>query len=196
MEPAATVFSAERIVKGRIEQLQRDRIISPEIIIAKDQPPYNPLPARYLYSNQVCLSRWLLSAQELESVLSGHLVRLVQISFGGEFQSSLVRTVQPDLNHEPMQDTRPWGLSSVEFTLPPGKPIQVDVRYIDFNVLGVADDILVNERSLWLLVWTRGAQLFPLSLELVEPVHCIEPKIENQDPDSLYKNVNRRGLLA
>ena len=68
-----------------------------EITLAEDQPQYQPL--RVLCINTPgapVLSRWRLTAEELQAVLDGADIVLTQLTFGNLFQPVHVQVCKPE----------------------------------------------------------------------------------------------------
>lgn len=68
-----------------------------EIVLGKDQPQYQPLPAVYLdRPDRPMITRWRLTAEEREAVLAGADVVLTQLTFCNRFQPVNLQIVMPD----------------------------------------------------------------------------------------------------
>ena len=68
-----------------------------EIVLAKDQPQYIPMPVLCLdVPGYPVLSRWRLTAEELQKVLDGADIVLTQLTFGNLFQPCHLQVVGPD----------------------------------------------------------------------------------------------------
>lgn len=58
-----------------------------EVVLAKDQPEYNPLPVVYLDTeSRAMISRWRLTQEERLAVGFGADIILTQLTFGNPFQ--------------------------------------------------------------------------------------------------------------
>lgn len=72
-----------------------------EITIAKDQPPYAPLPALAVDDGQMLITRWKLSwLERLEILISGDLWLWVW-TFGKPLQPVALETTMPQLGRKP-----------------------------------------------------------------------------------------------
>jgi hypothetical protein len=68
-----------------------------EVVYAKDQPDYNPLPAVYLDTpSRPVLSRWRLTHDERVSVAAGADIVLTLLSFGQPLTPSHLQVCMPD----------------------------------------------------------------------------------------------------
>ena len=68
-----------------------------EVVYAKDQPEYSPLPAVYLDTpSRPVISRWRLTDEERLAVASGADVVLTLLSFGGPLTPSHLQVCMPD----------------------------------------------------------------------------------------------------
>lgn len=72
-----------------------------EIVFAKDQPQYRPLPA-FVDSSGTVVSRWKLTWKERFQVLFGGCLWLQLMTFGGALQPSLITTEEPKLKESVM----------------------------------------------------------------------------------------------
>jgi hypothetical protein len=70
---------------------------SAEIVFAKDQPEYLPLPALPVNGNQLIITRWKLSRVERLRVLFHGDVYLWMSTFGKPLQPVKLETVVPEL---------------------------------------------------------------------------------------------------
>lgn len=82
-----------------------------EVVYAKDQPPYRPLPVLPICDGVI--SRWRLSLRERLTVLFRGDVYLQQLNFGQPLQPVLLRA-----------DLKPEGLP--EFARYVGRPLKAD----------------------------------------------------------------------
>jgi hypothetical protein len=68
-----------------------------EVIYAKDQPEYIPLPAVHLDTpSRPIVSRWRLDNDEREAIASGADIVLTLLSFGMPLTPSHLQVVMPD----------------------------------------------------------------------------------------------------
>lgn len=76
-----------------------------EVVIAKDQPEYIPLPAVVLAKahGTPVMTRWRLTDEERELIKFGHDVVLTQMTFGGPLQPVHLQVVHqedvPNVDH-------------------------------------------------------------------------------------------------
>lgn len=73
----------------------------PEVVFAKDQPEYLPLPAcvvQYQGGEIAVVTRWRLSLRERLRVLFGGSFWLQQMTFGHALQPQLPSTIEPVLS--------------------------------------------------------------------------------------------------
>lgn len=76
-----------------------------EVVIAKDQPEYLPLPAVVLDKapGMPVMTRWRLTDEERELVKFGHDIVLTQMTFGGPLQPVHLQVVHqndvPTVDH-------------------------------------------------------------------------------------------------
>lgn len=73
----------------------------PEIVFAKDQPEYQPLPAvvvQFQGGEVAVITRWRLSLRERLRVLFGGSLWLQQMTFGKPLQPQLPSVTAPVLN--------------------------------------------------------------------------------------------------
>jgi hypothetical protein len=69
-----------------------------EVILAKDQPQYDPLPcAMTLGPSQPAVTRWRLTEEERQQIADGADVVLQQLTFGSPFQPVNLQIVSPDV---------------------------------------------------------------------------------------------------
>lgn len=73
MEPAEIVLDEELIGKGY-----------QNIIFAKDQPEYIPLPA--ISEGNVVISKWNLTDQDIKKIFDSRSIYLMQLTFGQPLQ--------------------------------------------------------------------------------------------------------------
>jgi hypothetical protein len=70
-----------------------------EVVLAKDQPEYNPLPVAIVHKATVpVLSRWRPTAAELELLLQGADIVLQVTTLGGGFPPINLQVVPRDAN--------------------------------------------------------------------------------------------------
>lgn len=68
-----------------------------EIVLAKNQPEYNPLPVMYLNTPSVpMISRWRLTEEEREMIRNGADIVLTQLTFGLQFRPVNLQIVAQD----------------------------------------------------------------------------------------------------
>lgn len=63
------------------------------VVIAKDQPQYDPLPAARS-AHGLVMTEWELSAEELAAVVNGGRIRLWTWTFGQPFQPIALEVVE------------------------------------------------------------------------------------------------------
>lgn len=68
-----------------------------EIVLGKDQPQYDPLPAVYLdTSSRPMITRWRLDEAEREAIANGADIVLQQLTFQQPFQPVNLQVVERD----------------------------------------------------------------------------------------------------
>jgi hypothetical protein len=68
-----------------------------EVVYAKDQPEYAPLPAVYLDTpSRPVISRWRLTDEERHKVIDGGDIVLTLLSFGNPLTPSHIQVCLPD----------------------------------------------------------------------------------------------------
>lgn len=68
-----------------------------EIILGKDQPEYNPLPAVYLDNDlRPMITRWRFSDEEREAIGAGADVVMTQLTFGRPFSPVHLQVTERD----------------------------------------------------------------------------------------------------
>jgi hypothetical protein len=77
-----------------------------EVVYAKDQPEYQPLPSIRAADGTI-LTRWSLTEEEKQQVLSQGYVYLLVMTFNQPLQPLLLTTELPDgfVSHEAQTDT-------------------------------------------------------------------------------------------
>jgi hypothetical protein len=86
MNPVAPVYQDKRVLPDDVS----------EIIIAKDQPEYKPLPAVVLPQGEV-ITRWKLSEKELRQVTETGSIHLTVLTFGRPLQPVILSVEPPEL---------------------------------------------------------------------------------------------------
>jgi hypothetical protein len=66
-----------------------------EVVLAKDQPEYLPLPAVYIEEPGRFVTRWRLSDEERQKVVEGGDVILTQLTFGNPFHPVNLQVCHP-----------------------------------------------------------------------------------------------------
>lgn len=68
-----------------------------EIVLGKNQPEYNPLPAMWLNAPSVpMLTRWRFTDEERAAIAAGADVVMTQLTFGQPFQPVHLQVTMPD----------------------------------------------------------------------------------------------------
>jgi hypothetical protein len=68
-----------------------------EVVLAKDQPEYLPLPVVYLDTpSRPMISRWRLTEEERQRIANGDDLVLTQLTFGHAFQPIHLQITAPD----------------------------------------------------------------------------------------------------
>jgi hypothetical protein len=79
-----------------------------EVVLAKDQPQYAPLPIVWLNTpSQAMVSRWRLTDEERAAIADGADIVLQQLTFRNPFQPVNLQVVMP--NDNPLLVEEPSG---------------------------------------------------------------------------------------